>query len=64
MQMNAQMAQKCQGKKHGDCPQGSDHPNTRWECKFETQSKDEYNKHTKNIAKRIKWRELGKDLKI
>jgi len=37
--------------------QSGDHPNTRWECAFETRSRDEYLKHCKNIQKRSKWRD-------
>ncbi len=51
---------KCMGKnKQAECLQLGDHNNTRWECAFESQNKDEYTKHCKNIAKRLKWRELG-----
>jgi len=58
MEVNG-FVRKCMGKnKQVDCLQLSDHPNTRWECAFETQSKDDYLKHCKNISKRLKWREL------
>eukprot|EP01119_Soliformovum_irregulare_P001299 TRINITY_DN11025_c0_g1_i1.p1 TRINITY_DN11025_c0_g1~~TRINITY_DN11025_c0_g1_i1.p1 ORF type:complete len:427 (-),score=125.06 TRINITY_DN11025_c0_g1_i1:82-1362(-) len=57
------LVRKCMGKKQSDCLQQSDHANTRWECSYETQSKDEYNKHSKNIAKRVKWRELVDNIK-
>jgi len=53
------LVRKCLGKnKQSDCLQSADHQNTRWECNFETQNKDEYLKHLKNILKRVKWREL------
>eukprot|EP01119_Soliformovum_irregulare_P007649 TRINITY_DN2009_c0_g1_i2.p1 TRINITY_DN2009_c0_g1~~TRINITY_DN2009_c0_g1_i2.p1 ORF type:complete len:439 (+),score=139.87 TRINITY_DN2009_c0_g1_i2:109-1425(+) len=58
-----EMVRKCLGKKQTDCLQASDHANTRWECNFETQNKDEYNKHSKNIAKRVKWRDLVDNIK-
>jgi len=40
-----------------------DHNNTRWECSFETQNKDEFLKHCKNISKRVKWRDLIENVK-
>jgi len=53
------LVRKCLGKnKSTDCLQGVEHNNTRWECSFETQNKDEFLKHCKNIAKRVKWRDL------
>jgi len=53
------LVRKCLGKnKQSDCLQNADHQNTRWECNFETQNKDEYIKHLKNILKRVKWRDL------
>jgi len=53
------LVRKCLGKnKASECLQNAEHQNTRWECNFETQSKDEYLKHLKNILKRVKWREL------
>lgn len=55
------MVRKCLGKnKDMECIQGGDHPNTRWECAFETSNKEEFLKHCKNIQKRTKWREQGK----
>jgi len=55
---------KCQGKsKHDTCLQGADHPNTRWECSFETLTKEDLQKHAKNIMKRTKWRELVDSVK-
>lgn len=45
--------------KQVECLQNSDHQNTRWECNFETQTKEEFFKHCKNIFKRVKWREMG-----
>lgn len=53
------LVRKCLGKnKQSDCLQNAEHQNTRWECNFETQNKDEYLKHLKNILKRVKWRDL------
>jgi len=53
------LVRKCLGKnKQNDCLQNAEHNNTRWECNFETQNKDEYLKHLKNILKRVKWRDL------
>jgi len=53
------LVRKCLGKnKQSDCLQNCEHNNTRWECNFETQTKDEYLKHLKNILKRVKWRDL------
>jgi len=43
--------------------QNMDHNNTRWECSFETQNKDEFLKHCKNISKRVKWRDLIENVK-
>jgi len=40
-----------------------DHNNTRWECSFESTNKDEFNKHCKNISKRVKWRDLIENAK-
>jgi hypothetical protein len=55
-----QLVRKCMGKnKQAECLQNQEHNNTRWECSFETPSKDEFMKHCKNIYKRVKWRELG-----
>jgi len=53
------LVRKCLGKnKASECLQNAEHQNTRWECNFETQSKEEYLKHLKNILKRVKWRDL------
>lgn len=57
--LHPSMVRKCAGKnKSHECLQNSDHSNTRWECAFESTSKDEYFKHLKNLLKRQKWREL------
>jgi len=53
------LVRKCLGKnKSSECLQNAEHNNTRWECNFETQNKEEYLKHLKNIMKRVKWRDL------
>jgi hypothetical protein len=53
-----QLVRKCAGSSKGhQCLQRFDHPNTRWECAFETNNKEEYMKHLKNIIKRNKWKE-------
>jgi len=53
------LVRKCLGKnKASECLQNAEHQNTRWECNFETQSKEEYLKHLKNSLKRVKWRDL------
>jgi len=57
------IVRKCLGKKQTECIQGDDHPCTRWECAFESQNKDEFQKHSKNISKRVKWRELVENVK-
>lgn len=55
---------KCLGKnKQVECLQLGEHPNTRWECNYFTDSRDEFTKHVKNIYKRVKWRTLVDDTK-
>jgi len=57
--MPPSLVRKCLGKnKQNDCLQNTEHNNTRWECSFETQNRDEFMKHCKNISKRVKWRDL------
>jgi len=57
--MPPSLVRKCLGKnKQNLCLQSMDHNNTRWECSYETQNKDEFLKHCKNISKRVKWRDL------
>jgi len=58
------LVRKCLGKnKQNDCIQNMDHTNTRWECSYETTSKEDFSKHCKNIAKRVKWRDLIENAK-
>eukprot|EP01117_Protostelium_nocturnum_P013124 TRINITY_DN4878_c0_g2_i1.p1 TRINITY_DN4878_c0_g2~~TRINITY_DN4878_c0_g2_i1.p1 ORF type:complete len:327 (-),score=65.18 TRINITY_DN4878_c0_g2_i1:46-1026(-) len=50
---------KCSGRnKAVECLQGSNHPNTRWECSFGSINREEFLKHCKNISKRSKWKDL------
>lgn len=61
--MGVHIVRKCLGKKQAECVQGDDHLCTRWECAFESQNKDDFHKHSKNISKRVKWRELVEQVK-
>jgi len=54
-----QLTRKCMGKnKQVDCLQGCEHGNTRWECSFDSQVKEDFRLHCKNISKRNRWRDL------
>lgn len=58
------IVRKCPGKsKQAECLQLSDHPNSRWECNFETTDKEDFQRHCKNILKRTKWREMVNNMK-
>jgi len=52
------VVRKCLGKAREACTQLGEHPHSRWECAFQTTSKEEFDSHCKNIMKKRKWREM------
>jgi len=58
IQQNSSLARKCPGKSREHCLQVSDHPNSRWECAFETQNQEQFKTHVKNVYRRTRWRDL------
>lgn len=51
------VVRKCGGKDKDKCLQSVLHPNSRWECSFETNDKEEFLRHVKNVYRRNRWRD-------